>query len=658
MRKNRNISFHLFILIFLSLLTIFLFFKFSTEDSYITYRYAKNLVNGKGFVYNQSEKFLGTTAPFYGLLLAFFGFLGFNIPTIGGLLSTFSLGLTAILIYLLTLRKGYPLVGLLSGLFILLNPWFLITFGSETFFQLLMVVSAFYFYDQKKYTPAVIFCALAFLVRADGIIPVAVISIDYIIKNKKIPLKQGILFVILCAPLFLFYHFSFNSFLPATLEAKQAQYASGLWRGFLPGILNFMGLLLKKNNLLLSFAPLLIIGGVAILLLGRIWYLFILWAMLHTLGYTFLKVSFYHWYPVPLIFLLMMTCAFSLHFIKSTPHALEKHRIKNWNVKIFKREIKMSTKKFRVLGPFLKWGHRILWIAILGFTAIALVGGTKSYYDEYTILPFPKLELYTQAGKWAAANTEPDSSIAFIEVGYFGYYAQRKIIDLAGLITPRVSSHIREGDFQWAVKRYKPDYFIYNEEFSGWLKQIIDQPWFEESYQQIKKMNHPGYRFTLTIFKKVADFEVPPILTLDSHQQESNFAVGEITKGVEIGQTFYCSRSNLARIEVALATYNRLNHQEVIFHLKKSPRDKKDIYTKKFKASNVIDNEYRSFDFPPLPDSKGKMFYFSFESPLSKRGDAITAWASSENKYKKGTLYLNGKKSKGDLRFKIYCYKN
>lgn len=656
MDQRKNINIHLLILIGLSILTIILFFKFSTEDSYITYRYAKNLAEGKGFVYNQNEQFLGTTAPFYALILASFGFLGFNIPSIGGLLSAFSLGLTVILIYLLTLKKGYPLVGLLSGLFILLNPWFLMTFGSETYFQLLMIVSAFYFYDQKKYILTAIFCALAFLVRADGIIPVAVIAIDYLIKNKKIPLKEGILFVILCAPIFLFYNFSFNTFLPATLESKQAQYASGLWRGFLPGTLNFMGLLLKENSLLLSFVPLLVIGGIAILLSRKIWYLFILWAVLHTLGYAFLKVSFYHWYAIPLIFLLMLISAFSIRFIKSIPLLFKKNQIKKWNRKKFNQEIKISIEKFKDPGLSLKWGYRILSLAILGFILIALAGGIKSYHDKYKVLPFPKLELYTKAGKWAAVNTEPDSSIASLEVGYFGYYAQRKIIDLVGLITPGVSSHIRRGDFQWAVKEYKPDYFIYNEEFSGWLKPIIDQPWFKENYKQIKKMNHPGYPFTLTIFKKVTDFEAPRILTLDSHQQESNFAVGEISKGVEIGQTFHCFNDNLGRIEVMLATYNRENHQEVIFHLKRFPQDEKDIYAKHFNASSVIDNDYRSFDFPPIPDSKGKMFYFSFESPQSEKGDAITIWASSENKYKKGTLYINGKKAKGDVRFKVYCY--
>ena len=40
----------------------------SYDDAFITYRYAYNLATGQGFVYNPGEWFMGTTAPFYGML--------------------------------------------------------------------------------------------------------------------------------------------------------------------------------------------------------------------------------------------------------------------------------------------------------------------------------------------------------------------------------------------------------------------------------------------------------------------------------------------------------------------------------------------------------------------------------------------------------------
>ena len=653
---KRQIAVHLLILTLLAILTITLFFRFSTEDSYITYRYAENLAKGKGFVYNEGEKVLGTSAPFYAFILAFFGLLGFSIPHVGGILSAFSLGASLILVYLLSLKKGYPLIGFIFGLFVLMNPWFLYTFGSETFFQLLMIISAFYFYDQKKYIPTVIFCALAFLVRADGIIPAIIIFAHYVITQKKFPAKGVVFFMVICFPVFLYCYLSFDTLFPSTLGVKQAQYASSLWRHFIPGTFYFAGFLLKENFLLHAFIPLLIIGGFSLLFSHRIWLLISLWAILHTIGYALLKVSFYHWYLIPLIFLLMLMSAFSLHFVISLSRFFKNNQTKQWRHQVFTHQIKISISRVKEPGPFLRKTHQILSFVIIVLIVIALSGGIKSYLHTRRFLPFPKLQLYTKAGKWAAENTPPDAEIAFLEVGYFGYYAQRKIIDLVGLVTPGVSDHIRERDFSWAVKKYRPDYLVYNPEFEGWLKIILDQPWFEENYIEIKEIDQEGYPFRLTAFKKIRDFQPQYTLVVDSAQEQSTSPVGELVGGMEIGQTFYCHHNNLARIKVMLATYNRENHQYVIFHLKKSPSDDVDIYTEKFKASTVIDNAYRLFDFPPVSDSKGKMFFFSFESPRSKSEDAITIWSSNPDNYNKGSLYINGKEAEGDLRFITYFF--
>ena len=43
---------------------------FSYEDSFITFRYAHQIVEGNGFVYNPGERVYGTTTPLFTLLLA------------------------------------------------------------------------------------------------------------------------------------------------------------------------------------------------------------------------------------------------------------------------------------------------------------------------------------------------------------------------------------------------------------------------------------------------------------------------------------------------------------------------------------------------------------------------------------------------------------
>ena len=43
------------------------------DDSYITYRYSRNILAGNGFVFNPGERVLGTTTPLYTLILVGIG---------------------------------------------------------------------------------------------------------------------------------------------------------------------------------------------------------------------------------------------------------------------------------------------------------------------------------------------------------------------------------------------------------------------------------------------------------------------------------------------------------------------------------------------------------------------------------------------------------
>src|SRR5262249_10752316 len=60
------------------LLRIFLFHAvhFTADDALITFRYARNLIAGNGFIYNAGERVLGTTTPLFTLLLSGFGLVG------------------------------------------------------------------------------------------------------------------------------------------------------------------------------------------------------------------------------------------------------------------------------------------------------------------------------------------------------------------------------------------------------------------------------------------------------------------------------------------------------------------------------------------------------------------------------------------------------
>src|SRR5207237_6332280 len=67
--------------------------QFRLDDSFITYRYARNLARGWGLVYNRGETVLSTTAPLYAILLAGLGFIIPDFQLLGGLIGALCIGL-------------------------------------------------------------------------------------------------------------------------------------------------------------------------------------------------------------------------------------------------------------------------------------------------------------------------------------------------------------------------------------------------------------------------------------------------------------------------------------------------------------------------------------------------------------------------------------
>jgi len=56
---------------------------FIRDDAFITFRYAKNLADGLGFVYNPGEHVYGTSSPGFALLMAVWLFI-FPAQPVGG----------------------------------------------------------------------------------------------------------------------------------------------------------------------------------------------------------------------------------------------------------------------------------------------------------------------------------------------------------------------------------------------------------------------------------------------------------------------------------------------------------------------------------------------------------------------------------------------
>ncbi len=96
----------------------------------------------------------------------------------------------------------------------------------------------------------------------------------------------------------------------------------------------------------------------------------------------------------------------------------------------------------------------------------------------------------------------------------------------------------------------------------------------------------------------------------------------ELLKGEKIAGTFTASADNLGIILVRFYNFGRLNYDTLIFRLKEE-KQKKWNYEYSYKVDQFQPNQYFTFGFPQIPDSKNKRYSFELESTSGKEGDAV-----------------------------------
>jgi len=99
--------------------------KRTYDDAFITYRYARNISQGLGFVYNLDKHVLGTTTPLYTLLLVLVARLigAYSIPKAAFIFGSIADALNVWLVYLIS-RSIFKnrLVAIIVAMTFLLQP--------------------------------------------------------------------------------------------------------------------------------------------------------------------------------------------------------------------------------------------------------------------------------------------------------------------------------------------------------------------------------------------------------------------------------------------------------------------------------------------------------------------------------------------------------
>ena len=197
------------------------------DDTYITFRYALNLAQGNGFVYNLNQPVLGTTTPLWTLVLALFSAL--KLPMAGSALALSLLadGVTALLINSILRRLGYSPVtgGSAAVLFLGFCDYFsLARSGMETAFFVMVIVASLHEIAARRFLPAGLFCGLACITRPEGSILALALLLGLWLHRKSVPRSAALLglgLLLLCAAGWgLFAILTFGSFIPQSIVAK------------------------------------------------------------------------------------------------------------------------------------------------------------------------------------------------------------------------------------------------------------------------------------------------------------------------------------------------------------------------------------------------------------------------------------------------------
>jgi hypothetical protein len=451
------------------------------DDAFIIFRYAYNFATGEGFVYNTDARFFGLTAPLYGLLL---GVLGLpwpsQIPTIAGLVSVLSLTATGVGLATWGILKEKWAAGFLAGAFFVVNHLLLHTFGGEMLFLLALVVWAFVAYEADKTNWAVVLLAISVLTRPDAIIVAGVIGLGIWIKQKKIPLREMMLGAAILLPFVVLAWIFYGSPLPATLDARLAQGDSGLWPFFVRGMYEWIKGLTVGKSIYAGLQPFpdtfrylpIIALGIPGLFFHRFWLPLVAWVALYVGGYHLLEVPFYHWYVLPVALVWSILLASGI---------LSLGELGKWLYLRFGDE---------------KKGEMLRYAIIFGVTAILLpsVYAQISHMQTLTAQqPDAAEQIYEQAGRWLAKNTDTNATIGYLEIGYIGYYAQRTLIDPLGLTVPEAIPHISTRDFTWVYEKFRPDYIVVNPRMRGFNAGLLEKTWFQKNYQEINRINQQNF---------------------------------------------------------------------------------------------------------------------------------------------------------------------
>lgn len=449
------------------------------DDSYITLTYVKSLLAGEGWRYNGGTEALGTTTPLFALIVAFLSrllpFLSIEQVAVGwSLLCWWFVGwLFAIGSKTWGLRRHE---GQLVGLILLLQGgyWFA-TLGMEATFLLAGVVGTAWLAARGNSFTCGIVAGLLFLIRPEGLAMVPLVGAWLLWQNRPqwrtVLLRYTVGVAIPLGLWSLYAWFTFGAILPNSAAAKLEQgdqwggitFTQRLFTEWLPGHFKAYGV----TPLISALIPLGLTGVAVAIGRTRPLLLIFVWIGLFLVAYTMLEAPPYWWYMLPVLFGIQLGVGLGWGALLRLPQ---------------------------------QWARGVVIILLVAFISVV---GYRTFNALRTLQGDQRAETYKGLAAWLNANTPPDSTVAYVEIGYLGYYGNRPIVDLVGLVDPQFRTNGATLDVATNFWIAEPDYFVYVADFAWMMGDIVENSDFAARYELATELPSP-FTQPLQVYQKVS----------------------------------------------------------------------------------------------------------------------------------------------------------
>jgi hypothetical protein len=476
-----------------------------SDDAFISFRYALNLLAGHGLVYNPGERVEGYTNFLWTIMSIPVLWLGGNAE-LYALALTSLIGALVVLLLYLACRAALPdapwWVWLLGPGFLVLNaPFAVYTIrgsGMETALFTLCVLGGSILYLREHATlheagsPPLPWSALVFgvaaLVRPEGVLVFGVALLHLLASSYRLAgfwrvvLRFGGAFALVYAPYFVWRLAYYGDLLPNTFYAKTGATVYQLQRGleYVGGFAQTMGLF--------WLALALGLGWWGIVAARR--YSFVLALLLiYTLYIIAVGGDFFPGYRffVPLVPLLVLLGVVGIE------------RARRWLLGSLPR-----------LGGVAAPAGLVLLLLLGGLTYTDVRQFDRNENYKYSVNEYRVATYWGKVGRWLAQHAPPDAVIAAEGAGAIAYYSGLRSIDMLGLNDRHISrvyvpemgsgrAGHEKTDYAYVLRR-RPDYIPVQ-----WAEEMETLPAFEQIYRRIDVQLDPDDDVALYVLRQTAD---------------------------------------------------------------------------------------------------------------------------------------------------------